>query len=51
VLRLYVCREINGKSLLVADLSRECHTSTWNIYAYLGIALIIICACASEAHA
>jgi uncharacterized membrane protein YukC len=42
ILRHYICKNIEGVDYLFADLTQVCYTDQWKVYAYVGIALIII---------
>jgi len=42
VLRLYVCKEIDGEHWLLTDLSVKCFTPKWTRYALGGALLILI---------
>jgi len=42
VLRLYVCKYVDGVAYLVADFAVQCYDSTWNMHAYINIATCVI---------
>lgn len=42
ILRLYICTTIEGTSYLVADMTVQCHTSTWNLAAGLASPTIVL---------
>jgi len=42
ILRLYICKDINGQEYLLADLREQCGTSTWNLYTVASIPLILL---------
>jgi len=42
VLRLFVCRDINGVNYLLADFTVECGTSEWRTYALIDIFFIAL---------
>jgi IPT/TIG domain/Tyrosine-protein kinase ephrin type A/B receptor-like len=42
VLRLYVCKDIEDKSYLLADLSVECYTDQWTYFSYASLGLVVL---------
>lgn len=42
ILRLYVCKNIEGVSYLMTDLREQCYTSNWYTAAYGGFVLILV---------
>jgi len=42
IIRLYVCRTIDGVSYLVEDFRLICYTPDYNFYAMIGIAMIFV---------
>lgn len=42
ILRLYICKDIDGQGYLLADVRVRCYTDTWNLYTLASIPLILI---------
>jgi len=42
VLRLYICKDIDGQGYLLTDLRVRCHTQTWSAYTLASIPLILL---------
>ena len=42
ILRLYICKNIDGQDYLLTDLRIRCGTSTWNLFTVASVPLILI---------
>jgi hypothetical protein len=42
VLKLYICKEVNGMSYLLSDFRLQCYTREYNQYAGAGIIMIVL---------
>lgn len=42
ILRLYICKDIDGQGYLLADLRVQCYTDTWNLYTLASIPRILL---------
>ena len=42
ILRLYICKDIDGTGYLLTDVRVQCYTDTWHIYTLASIPLILL---------
>jgi hypothetical protein len=42
ILRLYICKDIDGQGYLLTDTRVQCYTDTWNLFTVASIPLILL---------
>lgn len=42
ILRLYICKDVDGTGYLLTDVRIQCYTDTWHIYTLASIPLILL---------